>query len=67
MTELDQQCSLLWKKSTASGASGCVEVARTGEMVLVRDSKVPTGTFLTFSDAEWRRFLAGTDADQFRI
>ncbi|MGH3883177.1 MAG: DUF397 domain-containing protein, partial [Pseudonocardiaceae bacterium] len=23
----------MWKKSTASGSAGCVEVARTGEML----------------------------------
>ncbi|MBV9651582.1 MAG: DUF397 domain-containing protein [Pseudonocardiales bacterium] len=64
MTEQEQQRSLLWKKSTASGNSGCVEVARTGKMTLVRDSKAPSGPFLTFKDAIWKNFCAR--ADEFK-
>lgn len=49
MTKLQQYGSLAWKKSTASGSGGCVEVARSGEMLLVRDSKNPSGSNFTFS------------------
>jgi hypothetical protein len=39
MAKLSQQAdSLLWEKSKASGDAGCVEVAREGETVVVRDS-----------------------------
>ncbi|MGH3945447.1 MAG: DUF397 domain-containing protein [Pseudonocardiaceae bacterium] len=57
----------MWKKSTASGSAGCVEVARTGEMLLVRDSKDPSGSVLTFSGAEWTAFLIGACSDEFNI
>ncbi len=68
MTELPQRAgSLLWKKSTASGDSGCVEVARSGEMIVVRDSKDPLGPVLTFSKVEWKAFLVGVCAGQFDI
>ena len=68
MAELPHQAgSLSWKKSTASGDSGCVEVARSGETIVVRDSKDPLGPVLTFSGAEWKAFLSGACAGQFNI
>jgi hypothetical protein len=65
--EPQQQCFLVWTKSAASGASGCVEVARAGEMVLVRDSKNPSESALKFSEAEWMAFLVGARAGEFNI
>jgi hypothetical protein len=62
-----QQCSLIWKKSTASGSAGCVEVARANEMLLVRDSKDPSGSILTFSGAEWKEFLVGACSGEFNV
>jgi Domain of unknown function (DUF397) len=67
VTEQDQQGPLLWKKSTASGSSGCLEVARVRGMTLVRDSKAPEGTFLTLSGAAWEKFLKSARLDQFEI
>lgn len=41
-----------WRKSSRSGASGdngaCVEVAYSGSLVAIRDSKNPTAAPLTF-------------------
>jgi hypothetical protein len=65
--ELQQYGSLAWKKSTASGGGGCVEVARVGEMLLVRDSKNPSGSILSFSRVEWEAFLVGARAGEFEV
>lgn len=48
-----------WRKSSSStdGSSECVEVAWTGEMVLVRDSKRRRGPVVTFAPAVWEGFL----------
>jgi hypothetical protein len=48
-----------WRKSSHSGANGCVEVADGGEggSVHVRDSTNPTGPALTFTAATWRAFI----------
>jgi hypothetical protein len=50
--------SVVWVKSTYSGYNGsCVEIAATGERVLVRDSKDPAGPVLAFTPDGWRVFL----------
>jgi hypothetical protein len=49
---------LVWNKSSRSDDSGCVEVALTAALVLVRDSKNLSGPHLTFSYDEWRTFLS---------
>ena len=55
-----------WKKSSASGADGCFEVARAADgSVLVRNSKDPAGTVQQFSASEWTAFAAGMKAGEF--
>jgi len=54
-----------WKKATASGAGGCVEVARIDGDVAVRDSKHPDGDILTYAPEEWADFLAHLKAGRY--
>ena len=50
---------LTWRKSTRCGASNtCVEAARTGRRVLVRDSADPHSPALALTPAAWRGLLA---------
>ena len=65
MTDFQQPCSLSWEKSAASGGGACVEVAKAGGMVFIRDSKDPSGPVLTFSRKEWEAFLVGVRTEQF--
>jgi hypothetical protein len=50
-----------WIKSSRSGGgsagSACVEMARTPDRVLVRDSKNPDGPRLDVTPAAWSAFL----------
>jgi hypothetical protein len=46
-----------WHKSTHSGGNGCVQVARPGGAVHVRDSKNPASPVLTFDPGQWRTFI----------
>jgi hypothetical protein len=54
-----------WRKSTRSGANGCVEVAFVQGQVAVRDSKQRGGPVLVFTAHEWAAFLSGVRAGEF--
>jgi hypothetical protein len=47
-----------WRKASYSTGNGgnCVEVARTGASIAVRDSKDPDGPRLAFTPRQWRSF-----------
>ena len=50
--------NVTWRKSSYSGDNGgaCVEVASTGEALVIRDSKDPHGPKLTFTLCGWQAF-----------
>jgi len=54
-----------WRRSSHSGANGCIEVARSGDQIAVRDSKDPSGSVLVFTAHEWRAFVAGVRDGEF--
>jgi len=55
-----------WRKSTKTQANGqCVEVARVGDVIGVRDSKNPGGPVLAFTVAEFEAFLDGAHKGEF--
>jgi hypothetical protein len=54
----NQDSPFVWQKSSASGATNCVEVAFVQGWVLIRDSANPEGDMLRFSHAAWNSFLA---------
>ncbi|THA72720.1 DUF397 domain-containing protein [Streptomyces sp. A0958] len=53
-----------WFKSSHSNGNGnCVEVARLGAGVAVRDSKVHAGPVLTCAAGGWRAFIGSVGQD----
>jgi hypothetical protein len=56
-----------WKKSTRSGANGCVEVLVDQRQIAVRDSKDQLGPVLTFTPVEWEAFIGGVRAGEFDL
>ncbi|MEU5050127.1 DUF397 domain-containing protein [Streptomyces sp. NPDC021096] len=49
-----------WRKSSYSSGNGaCVEVAKAGGIVAVRDSKDRSGPVLRFQPDAWASFLGG--------
>ena len=59
MTSAPDPTGVRWYKSTRSAANGaCVEVARFGAAVGVRDSKDPESPVLRFTANDWQSFLA---------
>jgi Domain of unknown function (DUF397) len=58
--------TLSWRKATASGSNGCVELAPLdGGGVAVRDSKDPASPILSFTRYEWVSFLDGLGKGEF--
>ncbi|MFI7553528.1 DUF397 domain-containing protein [Micromonospora sediminimaris] len=58
----------IWRKSTRTQQSGqCVEVARVGEVIGVRDSKDPDGPVLAFTTGEFAAFLDGAAKGEFDL
>jgi Domain of unknown function (DUF397) len=56
---------LPWRTARASGGGGCVEVARRGGLIAVRDSKNPEGAVLMYTPHEWDCFLDGARRGEF--
>lgn len=64
MTRGTDAVMTIWRKSSRSGGGeNCVEAARVGDIVALRDSKQPMGPTLAFTRSEWRRFLESVKAD----
>ena len=59
---------LKWLKSSYSEASGnnCVEVAKTGPLIAVRDSKDPELPWATMGCEAWARFAWAVAEGQLR-
>jgi hypothetical protein len=57
---------LVWHRGKCDGGA-CVEVAMTGDAVMVRSSAHPDGTPVTLSRDEWEAFLAGVKEGAFDL
>lgn len=57
--------TVVWRKSSASGAGGCVEVGFASRSILVRDTKDRAGAVLSFSKPTWADFIAAVRSGQF--
>jgi len=58
--------SAQWVRSRFCESGACVEVAVSGETIMVRDSKNVDQPVLRFTRAEWTAFLDGVAAGDFR-
>lgn len=55
---------IVWRRSSRSANGNCVEAARYGDGVLLRDSKHPAGPVLHLTPAAWAALLAAVRAGQ---
>jgi streptogramin lyase len=64
--KMDEPQDRVWRKASASGINGCVEVA-TGASgaVKIRDSKNPRGIMLNCSRSAWLTFLSASKGGEF--
>ncbi len=66
---VDDLSSAVWRKSSRSGANGCLEVAILDGGVAVRDSKDKDrpGPVLFFTRHEWEAFVGGVRDGEFDL
>lgn len=57
----------VWRRSSRSGGTNCVEVCLGGESVFMRDSRDPDGAVLEFPFPEWEAFVTGVIDGEFKI
>jgi hypothetical protein len=62
-----QPTLLVWRKSSASGTSQCVEIAFSESSIFVRDSKDPNGVILSVPKPVWAEFLQGAKGNDYDI
>lgn len=56
--DISSLLGLQWRKSGRSLGNGeCIEVARAGKWIAVRDSKDPDGKILSYSETSWQTFM----------
>jgi len=56
----------VWRKSPLSDSGACVEVAHSGGLIGVRDTKDRgLGPMLAFTEKEWRAFIGGVASGVF--
>ncbi|WP_307798070.1 DUF397 domain-containing protein [Actinoplanes flavus] len=61
-----QSVDVDWRTSTFCGSNTCIEVARIGDSIAIRDSKDPQGPVQMYSRDEWNAFLDGITGGEFR-
>jgi hypothetical protein len=64
---VDGQSSAEWRKSSLSGANGCVEVGLVDGKVAVRSSNDRSGPMVVFTSLEWEAFLGGVRKGEFDL
>jgi predicted secreted Zn-dependent protease len=65
MSSAEQGSDIGWRRASFCGGGECVEVGAQDDMIVVRDSKEPSGFTLRYSKTEWQAFIAGVKAGEF--
>ena len=57
--------ALAWRVATRSSSGNCVEVATTGNMIAVRNSRRPDDEIILYTKPEFSAFLDGAKKGEF--
>ncbi len=55
----------LWRRASFCASNECVEVSQHNGMIVMRNSKKPSGLMLHYSTEEWQTFIRGVKAGEF--
>jgi predicted secreted Zn-dependent protease len=56
---------LSWRVARQCNGGSCVQVAASGDMIVIGDSKFPDGPVLAYSHSEWSTFVEGVRQGDF--
>lgn len=56
---------LEWRTPRRCDAGACVQIAESGQMILVADSKAPRGPIISYTRSEFREFIQGVKSGDF--
>ncbi|MEU4558362.1 DUF397 domain-containing protein [Actinoplanes sp. NPDC023936] len=56
---------LAWRIATRSGGGNCVQVAKTDNLIAVRNSRFPDGEVILYTKQEFEAFLDGAKKGEF--
>lgn len=54
-----------WRTARTCDGGACVQVAASGSMILIADSRTPGGPALSYTVAEFREFIIGAKNGDF--
>jgi predicted secreted Zn-dependent protease len=57
--------SLTWRTALSCNGGACVQVAASGQSVLIGNSTEPGGPVLRYSQEEWQEFVTGVKKGDF--
>jgi hypothetical protein len=63
--EVGQAMQPAWRRASFCASNECVEVARQGDLILMRDSAQPHGGVLQYAVEDWGSFMRRIKADEF--
>jgi hypothetical protein len=63
-TRPQRAVAMVWRRASVCASGECVEVAQSGDDVLVRNSR-EVDLILRFGAKEWRTFVAGVRSGEF--
>jgi Domain of unknown function (DUF397) len=55
----------LWRRASFCASNECVEVTQRNGMIIMRNSREPSGRVLHYSIEEWQSFILGVKAGEF--
>jgi hypothetical protein len=54
-----------WRRASFCASNECVEVTQRNGMIVMRNSKEPSGRVLHYTTEEWQSFIRGVKAGEF--
>lgn len=54
-----------WRTARTCDGGACIQVAASGPMILIADSKTPSGPALSYTMTEFREFILGAKNGDF--